>query len=372
MTHETVQLQLPIGEVTGEGTSGVVAPLLHAIDGGRYVVKRLKEPGQESQANLANEIRLHKLCSADCEAVVRYAFAGSSATGEVLVLMEACDNILWDALTNSPAWNALAQQQPSSADRQAWTLQLCKAVAHCHSLRVLHRDLNPWNVFLVCGSGTQSKSIRLGDFGLAVQLRNDLNELSGIEAGDGAVALDDSSLTSLYSAPELGKRYGFPADVFSLGMTLLALWTSAECSCEEDALIETIECVKLAAKETPNPKVPSLAAASARHRNLIALMVAGDPAARPTAKHAAVDSLDALSLPTAATAKLSNQAKQAFAHFKAQAPGKLTKHELGGILDALGQPKSMQDAIVEAVFLSLGDKDARIDLDEFSQWLFPD
>ena len=46
--------------------------------------------------------------------------------------------------------------------------------------------------------------LRLADFGSAVELRG---PLEGLEA-PAAAPLDDSALNSLYSAPELGVRYG--------------------------------------------------------------------------------------------------------------------------------------------------------------------
>mmetsp|Transcript_113556 Transcript_113556/g.353977 ORF Transcript_113556/g.353977 Transcript_113556/m.353977 type:complete len:346 (-) Transcript_113556:29-1066(-) len=278
----TIQLQLQLGEELGEGTSGVVAPVVAATDGGRYVAKRLKSAGPDSAASFAHEIRLHKLCSADCGAVVRYAFA-CQTPDELVVLMEACDAILWDAIAGGAAWTSLAGRQPSNVEREAWTRQLCQAVDHCHTLRVVHRDLNPWNVFLCWDRPKRSASLRLGDFGLAVQLSRDVTELTGVDAVGGAAALDESALGSLYSAPELGARYGFPADVFSLGMTLLATWTSADCNCNEDSVTEAVETAKLAAKEEPHQQFPKLEAAAGQ-QVMIVSMLSGDPTARPTAQ----------------------------------------------------------------------------------------
>jgi len=286
--HAMLHLQLPLGEVAGEGTSGTVSPINDAIDGGRYVVKRSKAPGPESRASLENEIRIHKRLSAECSEVVRYVFASQTAE-EVVVLMEACDTVLWEALTRGGGWAALASGPPEQRDRQAWALQLSRAVQHCHSLRVLHRDVNPWNVFLVRG-GDGATSARLGDFGLAVQLPEDGSasaQLSGTGAQAGAAALDESALGSLYSAPELGgDSYGFPADVFSLGMTLLALWASVDCDCGEDALIEVTEGVKQNAVKAADPELPALVAAAPGHRRLLRAMVAGAPEARPSASAA--------------------------------------------------------------------------------------
>lgn len=278
-----LQLQLQLGAVLGEGTSGIVSPV-KALDGGRYVAKQSKTSGPAAMASLANEIRLHRICSESCTDVVRYIFASQSGE-EAVVLMEACDTILWEALTGGPDWVALAGATPAVADRRAWTLQLCRAVQHCHQHRVLHRDINPWNVFLVRGRfGPQGAAVRLGDFGLAAQLPEGVVGLSGVEEQHGASALDESALGSLYSAPELGgASYGLAADVFSLGMTLLALWVSADCDCNEDGVVQATEDAKAAGGQLQ--KFPALASAEPDQRDLIFAMVATSPDARPSAAH---------------------------------------------------------------------------------------
>ncbi|CAE7259193.1 CAMK2B [Symbiodinium natans] len=219
---ETLILELPLGDAIGEGTSGVVSPLLRCADGGRYAAKRLKSSSPRKA--LEQEVRLLKLCSAECSDIVRYAFACETAT-EYVLIFEACDMELWSALTGT--WS---RGKAASSERQAWSLQLCRALSHCHQLRVLHRDVNPWNVLLVL-EGEGCSAARLGDFGLAVEGVD--GDLVGWET-PGAAPLDDSAIGSLYSAPELGHVYGFPADVFSLAMTLLAIWASADM--EEEGL----------------------------------------------------------------------------------------------------------------------------------------
>eukprot|EP00913_Durusdinium_trenchii_P013318 g12500.t1 len=221
---ETLSLELPLKDPIGEGTSGVVYPLKTDDAFGRYVVKRMKKT--QDQEVFAEEVRLLKLVSAECHHLLRFGFAFRTPSDELVMITEACDATLWDALTGATTWRTTALAPLGFTERHTWSAQLCAAVCHCHSLGVLHRDcfpdhldINPWNALLIQESGTWN--LRLGDFGLAVPCSGDLQ---GIEA-PGVAPLDASALTSLYSAPELGKRYGYPADVFSLGMTLLALWT---------------------------------------------------------------------------------------------------------------------------------------------------
>lgn len=274
-----VRLGLQVGPELGRGTSGAVFPVLRAVDGGAYAVKEVPTDPWNTEKVL-QEVRLHKLCSTGCADVVRYAFA-SVQQDRLLVLMERCDFLLWDALVDTTS-----QAGDTRKERLGWTQSLFRAVEHCHRLHVLHRDINPWNIFLVGGSGEhprRSASLRLGDFGLAVQLDSGSRELHGLHC-EGAVDLDESALTSLYSAPELGATYGFPADVFSAGMTAYAIW-SADGS--EDGLISTMEARKAASTpDAPEPSPLSPLLHCPAHVGACLLRTLTSPASRPTMEHA--------------------------------------------------------------------------------------
>eukprot|EP00744_Colponema_vietnamica_P007142 GILI01010309.1.p1 GENE.GILI01010309.1~~GILI01010309.1.p1 ORF type:complete len:449 (+),score=58.23 GILI01010309.1:41-1348(+) len=91
-------------------------------------------------------------------------------------------------------------------------LQLCLALQHLHSRRMLHRDVKAANVLL-----TRRGIVKLSDFGFSRQF-------------DGTVSqgVADTFLgTPYYLAPELWKRqkYGKKADVWSLGIVLYEMIT---------------------------------------------------------------------------------------------------------------------------------------------------
>ncbi|CAE7280085.1 Cyclin-dependent kinase 1 [Symbiodinium microadriaticum] len=344
---ETLKLELPLGDAIGEGTSGVVSPVLHSADGGRYAAKRLKCTSPKEALDL--EVRLLRLCSAECSDIVRYAFACETATDYVLIF-EACDVDLWDALTG--AWS---RGKASSMERRAWSMQLCRAVSHCHRLRVLHRDVNPWNVLLVL-EGSDSSSARLGDFGLAVRM--DSLELRGWET-PGAAPLDDSAIGSLYSSPELGDVYGFPADVFSLGMTLLAIWASADLG--EEELITLVEGAKQAAcSASSSSHVGSLGKGLPWGLcSVLADALAHQAAARPSAASLR-DRVEVASRTTL---------QQVKALFKTHCHQQLTPVVLGTVLDSLGSPKESNEEMVALAFRMLGSS-GRMDVDSFLKWVF--
>jgi len=265
-------LEISIRSEGAEGTRRHAAEALAEAcsSGGRCVAKEvlLNDASDDEMARITKEVDLHRLVSRGCSDIVKYIFSGfaaDSGSRQFIVVMEACQSDLWTVLTapmdrasstafdRAPSNNSIGSsrnakpglqrspsashaltshtvgrsKQPTVEERALWTQSLCTALHHCHRCGVLHRDLNPWNVLVAArADGERGRCARLADFGLAVELQPEA-QLQGIEA-DGAQPLDESALDSLYSAPELGKCYGYAADVFSLGMTLMALWATAD------------------------------------------------------------------------------------------------------------------------------------------------
>lgn len=91
-----------------------------------------------------------------------------------------------------------------------WLAHLTLAIHYLHENRILHRDIKPQNIFL-----TKEGTIKLGDFGIAKKL-------------DFAIDYTKTTLgTPYYLSPEivLGKQYGFPSDMWMLGVVLYELMT---------------------------------------------------------------------------------------------------------------------------------------------------
>ena len=88
--------------------------------------------------------------------------------------------------------------------------ELAEALAHAHSLGVVHRDLSPGNVLL-----DERGRVRLADFGIA--------RLSEATATVGGEVWG----TPAYMAPEqvAGETVGPPADIYALGLVLLEALT---------------------------------------------------------------------------------------------------------------------------------------------------
>jgi len=84
---------------------------------------------------------------------------------------------------------------------------ICAGLNYLHENNVLHRDLKPANLLV-----SSDKTIKLSDFGISRELEN--GESAKTEVG-----------TALYISPERFnfQPYGFPADIWSLGVLLYEL-----------------------------------------------------------------------------------------------------------------------------------------------------
>lgn len=91
---------------------------------------------------------------------------------------------------------------------------ICRSVAHLHERCVLYRDLKPDNIVI----DPKSHHHVLVDFGLAIQCSSTTECVEGMAGTPG------------YMAPEIYREetYGFPVDIYSLGMTLYFLFTHRE------------------------------------------------------------------------------------------------------------------------------------------------
>lgn len=92
---------------------------------------------------------------------------------------------------------------------QEWMEQLMCAVRYLHSMGVLHRDIKPGNI-LVHRDTESTRRLALADFGSSVILyREDQT-------------LEPDVCTFPYASPEMlrGDKYGAPADVWSVGVTM--------------------------------------------------------------------------------------------------------------------------------------------------------
>jgi NIMA (never in mitosis gene a)-related kinase len=91
-----------------------------------------------------------------------------------------------------------------------WFTQMCLALQHMHSKKILHRDLKPQNIFLASPS-----HLKIGDFGISRCLDNS-SQMANTSLG-----------TPYYLSPEvcLGQPYDAKSDMWMLGCCLYELVT---------------------------------------------------------------------------------------------------------------------------------------------------
>ena len=125
-------------------------------------------------------------------------------------MREKRDSIGWLILIRMELLESLKDYQrrcgtPDSREVARMGEQLCQALAACHAVGIIHRDVKPANVFV-----TRFGDYELGDFGIARRM----------EEGSTRSALTAIG-TLAYAAPELmSGHYGSSVDTYSLGIML--------------------------------------------------------------------------------------------------------------------------------------------------------
>ncbi|RWS18928.1 Serine/threonine-protein kinase DCLK1-like protein, partial [Leptotrombidium deliense] len=78
--------------------------------------------------------------------------------------MTLCGGDLFDAIEKASKFDEY--------DASRMIYNLSSALTYLHSLNICHRDIKPENL-LVCQHHDGTKSLKLGDFGLAIEIKHD-------------------------------------------------------------------------------------------------------------------------------------------------------------------------------------------------------
>ncbi|XP_020234894.1 mitogen-activated protein kinase kinase kinase 1 [Cajanus cajan] len=191
------------GELLGRGSFGSVYEGI-SEDGFFFAVKEVSlldqgNQGRQSVYQLEQEIAL--LSQFEHENIVQYIGTEMDASNLYIFI---------ELVTKGSLLNLYRRYNLRDSQVSAYTRQILHGLKYLHDRNIVHRDIKCANI-LVDANG----SVKLADFGLAKAIKlNDVKSCKG---------------TAFWMAPEVvkGKQtgYGLPADIWSLGCTVLEMLT---------------------------------------------------------------------------------------------------------------------------------------------------
>jgi hypothetical protein len=273
----TLEGRFRIEREVARGGMGVVYQATDAQTGKRVAVKLVLAPEEDANAErFVREIAVLK--QLDHPGIVRHIASGVTPDRmQYLVLAWADGEPLRARLLRSGF-------TPPEAFRVI--RQVADALAHAHERNVLHRDIKPSNVLLPADG---LDGVTLIDFGVAGLTHGHQLGLKTLGLTRTGVAVG----TPAYMAPEqvtVGGKVDARADVFGLGCLLY------ECLTGQRAFFGTsppIIWMKVLHAE-PTPLRALCPEATEGMEQLVAQLLAKDPAQRPRDGRAVVEALDAL------------------------------------------------------------------------------
>lgn len=186
--------------LVGSGSSGLVRKVVYPPTGRTLVLKVIQFDFSNETVRKQITGELRTLYESHHAYIVRY-YQAYLDEGCIIVVMEYMDA---GTLTELMARAAQPVPEPQLAVLARQALQ---GLDYLHrTMRVIHRDIKPSNLLL----GSQGV-IKISDFGVSGQLGSSVSQATSWVG------------TVTYMSPERiqGRSYGFPTDIWALGLTLL-------------------------------------------------------------------------------------------------------------------------------------------------------
>ena len=215
-----IRRKYTMGKLLGSGSFGKVILAKHKLDNSQQVaikMLRTKDPRLELQ-KIQLETRI--LQSLDHPNIVKY-YETLFGREYIYIVMEYCsgDKFVDYILEKGEGFNEI--------EAAGIIKDILKALSHCHANGITHRDIKPENI-LFEKKGDHAH-VKLIDFGLSSPMGED----SELQLGGGRNSPPKKVLkrgnkvgTPYYVAPEvLSGLYGYPCDIWSLGVIMYVLLT---------------------------------------------------------------------------------------------------------------------------------------------------
>ena len=195
-----------VQRLLGKGAMGEVRLVRRRADGALLALKSVEFVSAKDRALATNEITILRKLSHPH--VVRFedSFVDKES---VCIVMQYCEG---GDLADLISTQRTAGKRLAEPESRGLLAQLASALAHMHSIKIVHRDIKSSNVFLLGGgpSGAfgASRYALLGDFGVAKALES-TRAMACTQCG-----------TPYYLPPEVcnGANYNTKADLWSFGV----------------------------------------------------------------------------------------------------------------------------------------------------------
>ncbi|XP_067260423.1 serine/threonine-protein kinase DCLK2 isoform X6 [Chanodichthys erythropterus] len=184
-----------IGKVIGDGNFAVVKECVERSTGKEFALKIIdKNKCRGKEHLIENEVAV--LRRVKHPNIIMLIEEVDTPTELYLVMELVKGGDLFDAITSSTKY--------TERDASVMVFDLAAALKYLHRMCIVHRDIKPENL-LVCEYPNGTKSLKLGDFGLATVVEGPLYTVCG---------------TPTYVAPEIiaESGYGLKVDIWAAGV----------------------------------------------------------------------------------------------------------------------------------------------------------